>query len=87
MRQETSDEGAFLAKQKRKVPQGGERKHSGEKEEKEKNEGQGSKRGKKGKFPPCPHCEKENHSKTYCEWRPNMKCRACNQLGHVEKCV
>ncbi|EOY21702.1 Uncharacterized protein TCM_013804 [Theobroma cacao] len=37
------------------------------------------------KFPSCTHCKKTNHTPKYCWFRPNVKCRACNQLGHVEK--
>jgi len=40
--------------------------------------------GKK-KFPPCPHCKKDTHLDKFCWYRPGVKCRACNQLGHVEK--
>lgn len=40
--------------------------------------------GKK-KFPPCPHCKKDTHLDKFCWYRPDVKCRSCNQLGHVEK--
>ncbi|EOY19976.1 Retrotransposon protein, unclassified, putative [Theobroma cacao] len=56
-----------------------------------KNENKGTKTGndkqkKHGdKFDPCPYCKKRNHTSKYCWYRPNVKCRACKQLGHVEK--
>ena len=40
--------------------------------------------GKK-KFPPCLHCKKDTHLDKFCWYRPGVKCRACNQQGHVEK--
>ena len=50
----------------------------------EKEEGSNGRRWKNN-FPPCRHCKKNNHTKIFCWFRPNVKCRACNQLGHVEK--
>jgi len=51
---------------------------------------QGSSSGVKSKaereaFPPCPHCGKVTHLAKLCWFRPDIKCRSCNQLGHVEK--
>ena len=55
---------------------------------KEKEKGRNSK--KKGeswkkKFPLFQYCKKDTHLEKYCWYRPEVKCRACNQLGHVEK--
>jgi len=36
-------------------------------------------------FPPCPHCKKTNHPQKRCWWRPNVKCRKCGDMGHVER--
>ncbi|KAL6323788.1 hypothetical protein AAG906_002256 [Vitis piasezkii] len=85
MRQEESNEKAFLALQKRKASQGKEKKQSGEKKDKEKNEGQGRKSGGKKRYPPCPHCKKQSHSENFCWYRPSVQCRSCKQFGHVEK--
>ncbi|XP_058784841.1 uncharacterized protein LOC131659704 [Vicia villosa] len=40
--------------------------------------------GKK-KFPLCQYCKKDTRLEKYCWYRPDVECRACNQLGHVEK--
>jgi len=29
--------------------------------------------------------KKDTHFDKFCWYRPGVKCRACNQLGHVEK--
>jgi len=42
-------------------------------------------KGWKEKFPPCSHYKKMNHTKNYSGFRPRVKYRACNLLGHVEK--
>lgn len=36
-------------------------------------------------FPSCPHCKKTNHPQTRCFWRPDIKCRKCGNMGHVER--
>ncbi|KAK9107043.1 hypothetical protein Syun_023054 [Stephania yunnanensis] len=36
-------------------------------------------------YPPCPHCKKTNHPQRRCWWRPDVKCRKCGQIGHMEK--
>jgi len=41
--------------------------------------------GKKWKFSPYPHCKKTSHLHKYCWFRPDVKCRSCNQTGHMEK--
>lgn len=80
-------EEAFQAKLKGKQPSSsGGRKQPGEKKEKEKKDGDSHKsRGRRERYPPCPNCKKTSHTENFCWWRPSVKCRACNQLGHVEK--
>ena len=36
-------------------------------------------------YPPCPYCKKTNHPQRKCWWRPDIKCRKCGQIGHMEK--
>ncbi|CAL1371316.1 unnamed protein product [Linum trigynum] len=36
-------------------------------------------------YPPCPICKKTNHTENYYWYRPNVHCRSCKRLGHVEK--
>ena len=36
-------------------------------------------------FPPCTYCKKTNHQPIKCWWRPDIKCRKCGQIGHVER--
>ncbi|XP_020214488.1 uncharacterized protein LOC109798576 [Cajanus cajan] len=88
LRMEENVEGAFAANTKGKdqgsnsfgkKPFGG-KKGKGKKEE-DRNKGGAWKE----KYPPCPHCKKKNHTENFCWFRPGVKCRACNQLGHVEK--
>ena len=58
----------------------------GQKKGKEKKENESNKgNGKKGKYPPCSYCKKTNHIENYGWFKPKVKCKACNQLGHVEK--
>ena len=86
-RQEESNETAFQAKaHDKQVGSSNGKKQIGWKKGKEKKENESNKdSGKKSKYPPCSHCKKANHTENYCWLRPKVKCRACNQLGHVEK--
>ena len=43
------------------------------------------KEGEKKKIGPCFHCGKDGHTAKFCWFRPNVQCRWCKQLGHVEK--
>ena len=36
-------------------------------------------------FPPCTYYKKTNHQPIKCRWRPDIKCRKCGQIGHVER--
>ncbi|TYI22699.1 hypothetical protein ES332_A06G120700v1 [Gossypium tomentosum] len=36
-------------------------------------------------YPPCPHCKKTNHLPKKCWWRPDVKCRKCGSIGHIER--
>lgn len=79
MRQEVAVEDAFLANNS----QGG-------RDEKYNKRKQYSKPGSSNiqhneSFPPCTYCKKTNHSPSRCWWRPDIKCRKCGNLGHVER--
>lgn len=39
----------------------------------------------KKKFALCQDCKKDTHLEKYCWYTLEVKCKACNQLGHVEK--
>ena len=80
MRQEEVVEGALQAKAET----------SGGKDKKNNNKKRYNKPGSNNKskdetYPPCPHCKKTNHPQRKCWWRPDIKCRKCGQLGHIEK--
>ncbi|CAL5401670.1 unnamed protein product [Camellia sinensis] len=45
----------------------------------------GDSNNKGGTYPQCQHCNKTNHPQSKCWWRPDIKCRKCNLLGHIEK--
>ena len=34
---------------------------------------------------PCPYCKKLNHMPKRCWWRPDIKCRKCGNMGHIDK--
>jgi hypothetical protein len=42
-------------------------------------------RNKVETFPPCTYYKKTNHQPIKCWWRPDIKCRKCGQIGHVER--
>ncbi|EOY16575.1 Uncharacterized protein TCM_035373 [Theobroma cacao] len=44
-----------------------------------------SKTNKEINFLPVSIVKNRNHTPKYCLYRPNVKCRSCNQFGHVEK--
>ena len=37
------------------------------------------------KYPTCPYCKKTNHTHTKRWWRPEIQCKKCGQMGHMEK--
>ncbi len=41
--------------------------------------------GDKNEGSPCPYCKKSNHQPNKCWWRPDIKCRKCGNMGHMEK--
>jgi len=55
------------------------------KRQRKKKEEDNNKMGWKEKFSSCSYCKKINHIDNYCWFRPRVKCRAYNQLSHVEK--
>ena len=83
MRSEGSVEGALPAKVQ--ANQGGKGK-----QKKNKKEGSGSDSpdysgGTKSDFPPCKHCGRKGHPPSRCWRRPDVKCEACQKLGHHQK--
>nr|KYP40240.1 DNA topoisomerase 2-binding protein 1 [Cajanus cajan] len=57
----------------------------GRKEKKKKKQEESNRGGGwKDKYPPFSYYKKKNHTENFC-WFRGVKCRACNQLGHVEK--
>ena len=36
-------------------------------------------------YPACPYCKKTNYSQRKCWWRPDVKCRKCGKIGHMEQ--
>ena len=32
----------------------------------------------------CPHYKKTNYPQMKCWWRPDVKCRKCGKIGHIE---
>nr|XP_048332204.1 uncharacterized protein LOC125423053 [Ziziphus jujuba var. spinosa] len=87
IRQEEASKSAFLALQKGKSPaNNNQRKQQGGGSNDKGRDGVSANReGERKKFVMCSHCKKDNHSKKYCCFTPNVQCRACKQLGHVEK--
>ena len=36
------------------------------------------------KYPTCPYFQKTNHAHTICWWRPEVQCKKCGQIEHME---
>ena len=81
IKQKEVTEGAFVAKEKGSKTQSD---GKGKKSRDKKGKGTGN-NAKKGKFPPCSHYKKTTHLEKYCWYRPDIQCRSCKQLGHMEK--
>ena len=79
MRQEEAVQGVFHTKAQNS--RGGKDKKN-DKCRNKKPEGSNKKQGET--FPHCPHCKKKNHPERKCWWRPDVKCRNCGNMGHVE---
>ena len=47
--------------------------------------GEGSAGNKGGRYSPCKHCGKQNHPHFRCWRRPDVRCRRCQKMGHIEK--
>ena len=47
--------------------------------------GEGSVGKKGGRYSPCKHCGKQNHPHFRCWRRPDVRCRRCQKMGHIEK--
>ena len=41
-------------------------------------------KNKEDSSPACSHCKKTNNSQQKCRWRPDVKCRKCGNLQHME---
>ncbi|KAL9439711.1 hypothetical protein AB3S75_025217 [Citrus x aurantiifolia] len=83
MRQESSVEGALLAKTQNN--HGGKYKKNKSGNSSNNSVSTSGGRKKSQDFPPCPHCKKTNHPQKKCWWRPDVKCNKCGQLGHMER--
>ncbi|RVW91832.1 Copia protein [Vitis vinifera] len=81
IRKEESMEGALQAKAENSG--GGKDKKNNNK--KNNNKTDNNNKNKDGTYPPCLHCKKTNHPQRKCWWRPDVKCRKCGQIGHMER--
>ncbi|XP_027169592.1 uncharacterized protein LOC113769333 [Coffea eugenioides] len=77
IRKEETVECAFKAKSKNS--RGGKDKKIMEKSSKF------SKANKNDASSPCPYCKKLNHMPKRYWWRPDIKCRKCGNMGHMER--
>ncbi|XP_071900906.1 uncharacterized protein [Coffea arabica] len=75
IRTEEVIEGAFQATNKDQIRQGG----INDQEKNSKDE------KKNSKNPPCLHCKKTSYLSIYCWSRPDIQCRFCKQMGHMER--
>ncbi|CAL5331407.1 unnamed protein product [Camellia sinensis] len=85
IRQEGFVEGALKAKLQIQDKSKGKKKKGNEDNSSKGNVKAGDSNNKGGTYPQCQHCKKTNHPQSKCWWRPDIKCRKCNQLGHIEK--
>ncbi|KAA8528643.1 hypothetical protein F0562_035998 [Nyssa sinensis] len=85
IRQEGFVEGALQAKLQIQDRSKGKKKKGNKDKSNKGNAGAGDNNNKGGIYPQCQHCKKTNHPQSKCWWRPDIKCRKCNQLGHIEK--
>ena len=79
MRKEETMEGALQAKAESS------RAGKDRNNKKKKKAGNNNNRNKDETYPACPHCKKTNHSQRKCWWRPDVKCRKCGKIGHMER--
>ncbi|WJX17654.1 hypothetical protein P8452_07542 [Trifolium repens] len=84
LRMEENVEGAFMAKGENQNYNSFGKKSLDEKKGKEEEVNNKEESWKK-KFPTCQLCKKDTHFEKFCWYLPGVKCRAYNQLGHVEK--
>ncbi|KAA3474201.1 pleiotropic drug resistance protein 3-like [Gossypium australe] len=80
-RMEEHSEGAFQARSRESSSSSSS--YKGKKPWLEKKE-KGKKDAAKRKFSPCTHYKKSTHLEKYCWYRPNIQCKSCKQLGHIE---
>ncbi|KAK8265021.1 hypothetical protein V6Z11_D12G150000 [Gossypium hirsutum] len=36
-------------------------------------------------YPPCSYCKKTNHLRKKCWWMPDIKCKKCDNIGHIKR--
>ncbi|RVW87111.1 Retrovirus-related Pol polyprotein from transposon TNT 1-94 [Vitis vinifera] len=70
-------------KQRQKIQEEAKTKKNNNK--KKNNKTDNNNKNKDGTYPPCPPCKKTNHPQRKCWWKPNVKCRKCGQIGHMER--
>ncbi|CAL5403595.1 unnamed protein product [Camellia sinensis] len=85
IRQEGFVEGALKAKLQIQDKSKGKKKTGNKDNSSKGNAEVGDNNNKGGTYPQCQHCKKTNHPQSKCWWRPDIKCRKCNQLSHIEK--
>ncbi|CAL5340699.1 unnamed protein product [Camellia sinensis] len=85
IRQEGFVEGALEAKLQIQDKSKGKKKKGNKDNSSKGNAEDGDSNNKGGTYPQCQHCNKTNHPQSKCWWRPDIKCRKCNLLGHIEK--
>lgn len=91
MRLEGSTEGALLAREQQNVG-GKNKKWKGKKgngssgsEAVVGENSAGNSKNNWGRYSSCQHCGKRNHPHFRCWKRPDVRCRKCHKLGHLEK--
>ena len=83
-RKEETIEGAFQVKETDQAQGGNKEKKQWSKKNNKKGESNNN-GGSKGNHPLCPYCKKTSYLKKKCWFKPNIQCRACKQLGHMER--
>ncbi|EOY32582.1 Uncharacterized protein TCM_040572 [Theobroma cacao] len=82
--QNPSAETAFVTKHRGKaVTDSGNKKNFRDKDKNAFNSSQIANR--KGKFKVCMYCKKCSHFEDNCWFKPDAKCKVCNELGHIDK--
>ncbi|GAV62041.1 DUF4219 domain-containing protein/UBN2 domain-containing protein [Cephalotus follicularis] len=91
MRLEGSTEGALLAKEQQNVRGKGKKwkgkkvNGSGGSEAAAGENSAGNSKNNWRRYSSCQHCGKQNHPHFRCWKRPDVRCRKCHKLGHIER--